>query len=216
MASFPPPRSPQIQVVGSALQDRFDSYGENIDVGTDQLDFQSWPQSALSGCPPPGAATLTAHFELAGNEHHYSLGVYLTADPITLYEIFPTEAAAGWFAAVSFRSSPDRLVVHLFDETAAFRGTTTYPDVPRETTAFYVRTSSLTLHSEDARNPNGDAQSLAFGATGPNAGSLWLCWEDQTLQASEHDFNDLILFIDRNCGLPVRQTTWGRLKARFR
>jgi hypothetical protein len=96
-------------------------------------------------------------------------------------------------------------------------GTTTYLGVAKGTTAFYAQTASGTLYGEDARNPGGEARSLAFASTrGTNADGLWICWETQPLPSSAYDFSDGVLYLARDCDVPVSRTSWGRLKARFR
>ena len=201
------PRVPQIPVAGTGLRDLFAAWGEAIDVQNSQLDVERVPITALAPCSRPGAP-MTVMFDLWGNGNHNSYGLYQADATVpTLLQVFPPEAGDGWFAVASFRVSPYRLVVNLFDQDAIFMGVTTYPGVDQGEVGLYVQTPAGPLFSEDARNPGGEAQALTFEGMGMNAVDWWICWEDQPLQASDHDFDDCLLRVDRDCETPVSRTS---------
>jgi hypothetical protein len=204
-------RVPQVAVSGTALHGRFVGWWESIDVGRDQLDAELVRSSGGS---------FTMQLELAATSPQTTVGLYdgHAADP-TLLPIFPGHAADGWFAVLSFRTSPVRVVVNLFDNLATLISSTTYLGANRNAIGFYVQGPNDTFYSQDARNPGGSPQGLYFRGTGLNTGQLWLAFEDRSLESgSDRDFDDAILFMEMNpSGLaPVESTTWGRLKRRFR
>ena len=208
-------RSPQVVVNGGSLQGYLNSQGESINVSTDQQDVQSWSTTVSDN------STFTLMIELSGNAGSNTIGIYNAGDVAPpLYQVFPGAAAAGWFAVASFRSAPTRLVVNLFDASAAFQGSVTYLAGPPDANDFgyYLQQAGgLTLYSQDARNPGGVAQMLTYAGTGINVGSWWLAMEDQTVaQGSDRDFDDAILFLESVNPTPVQATTWGAVKARFR
>ena len=111
------PRVPQVPVLGGTLQGYLNSKGETINVLTDQQDAQIWSQSAS------GNGALTLMVELSADAGVNSFGLYNASNPTPpLYQVFPAAATAGWFAIMSFRTLPDRVVVNLFDATAALQG----------------------------------------------------------------------------------------------
>ena len=206
-------RSPQVTVNGGTLQGYLNGVGESINVSTDQQDIQRW-QSTVSN-----NSTFTIQVEFAGNAGTNTYGIYnasLGAPP--LYQCFPGAATNAWFCVCSFRTAPTRVTVSLFDNTAAFQGQTTYLGADRNDFGFYLQQNPGTvLYSQDARNPGAAAQALTFAGTGINAGSWWICFEDQTqAQGSDYDFDDAVLFCESLTPTPVNKTTWGDLKARFK
>ena len=202
-------RSPQIVFNGGELQSYLNGVGESIDVSTDQVDAQVW-RSTVSG-----NATFTLMIELAGYADQNTIGVYNgdAASP-TLYQVFPGYASAGWFAIASFRST-GALIVNLFDQNAVGQGTTTYTGVDRTKFGYYLQSPAGTFYTQDYRNPSGYPQALAYAGTGQNAGSWWLCWEDLPWLSADRDFNDAVLFLESVNPTPVRQDSWGALKARY-
>jgi len=209
-------RSPQVFVSGTALQSFFGLQGEHINVGTDQIGLERWPLQFFSVCVLQPNQTVTVQVELAGNSHHASYGVYSAASVTPAQAvIFPADATDGWFATVSFRSSPTRLIVNLFDNNVAFVGSTTYPGFDRSDVGFFVEGAGGTFFTQDARNPGSEPHALGFLGTGINSGSIWLAWEDQP---AEQDFADAVMFFEAasECSTPVSETTWSRLKGLFR
>jgi len=206
-------RSPQVVVNNGTLQGYLNSVGESINVLTDQQDIQRW-QSTVSN-----NSTFTLQVEFAGNAGTNTYGLYnasLASPP--LYQMFPGAATNGWFAVASFRTAPTRVVVNLFDATAALQGSSTFLGADRTNFGFYLQQNpGLVFYSQDARNPGGLAQMLTYAGTGINTGSWWLCMEDLTAsQGSDYDFVDAVLFCESIVPTPVNKTTWGDLKARFK
>ena len=206
-------RSPQVVVNNGTLQGYLNSVGESINVLTDQQDIQRW-QSTVSN-----NSTFTLQVEFAGNAGTNTYGLYnasLASPP--LYQMFPGAATNGWFAVASFRTAPTRVVVNLFDATAALQGSSTFLGADRTNFGFYLQQNpGLVFYSQDARNPGGLAQMLTYAGTGINTGSWWLCMEDLTAsQGSDYDFDDTVLFCESIVPTPVNKTTWGDLKARFK
>jgi len=205
-------RSPQVVVNNGTLQGYLNSVGESINVLTDQQDIQRW-QSTVSN-----NSTFTLQVEFAGNAGTNTYGLYnasLASPP--LYQMFPGAATNGWFAVASFRTAPTRVVVNLFDATAALQGSSTFLGADRTNFGFYLQQNpGLVFYSQDARNPGGLAQMLTYAGTGINTGSWWLCMEDLTAsQGSDYDFDDAVLFCESINPTPVAKTSWGELKARF-
>ena len=134
--------------------------------------------------------------------------------------MFPGAATNGWFAVASFRTAPTRVIVSLFDASAAFQGSSTYLAGPpdRNDFGFYLlQSGGFTFYTQDARNPGGVAQALTYAGTGINSGSWWLAFEDlNASQGSDYDFDDAVLFLESVNPTPVSKTTWGDLKARFK
>ena len=211
-------RSPQVVVNNGTLQGYLNSVGESINVLTDQQDIQRWQATVSNN------STFTIQVEMAGNAAGNTYGLYnasFAAPP--LYQCFPGAATNKWFCVASFRTAPTRVVVNLFDNNAAFVGSTTYLAGPpdRNDFGFYLLqppgAGGLTFYSQDARNPGSLAQMLTYAGTGINSGSWWLCMEDlDPAQGSDRDFDDAVLFLESVVPTPVSKTTWGDLKARFK
>src|SRR6185295_18596309 len=102
-----------------------------------------------------------------------------------LAPVFPAWSGPGWFAVVSFRSRPDRVVVSLFYSTASFLGTVTHLGLTASGFGFYVQGPGGTVYSQDARNPGGAAQALFFSGTGIHSGSWWMAFEGTPLPDSD-------------------------------
>jgi len=206
-------RVPQVVVNGSGLQNYLNSKGESINVSTDQNAAQTWATTVSQN------ATFTLMIEFAGNAATNGIGVYNANDAVpALYQVFPGAASDGWFAIASFRSSPTRVVVNLFDDTATLQGSNTYLGADATSFGFYLsQAGGFTFYTQDARNPGGVAQALAYAGTGQNAGCWWLAMEDLTSsQGSDYDFDDAVLFLESVNPTPAQSTTWGAVKARFR
>jgi len=206
-------RSPQVPLAGDCLQGLLNAQGESINAATQQQDIQRWQATVSNN------STFTLQVELTGNAAGNLYGIYNAGFAVPpLYLVFPGPAGTGWFAVCSFRTSPTRLIVNLFDQNAASAGTVTYfvgpPD--RNDFGFYLQgpgTGGNTFYTQDARNPGGVPYALTYAGTGINSGSWWLAWED-TL--GERDFCDALFFLESINPTPVARTTWGSLKARFR
>ena len=207
-------RVPQVAVVGGSLQGYLNGVGESINVNTDQNAVQTWQTTVSNN------ATFTLMIELAGNAATNNIGIYNGGAAVpALYQVFPGAASAGWFATCSFRSAPTRVVVNLFDDNANFQGQTTYLAGPPDASNFgyYLQGPGGTFYTQDARNPGGTAQALAFAGTGNNTGQWWLAFEDLTeSNGKDNDFNDAVLFLESIAPTPVTKTTWGAVKKRFR
>jgi hypothetical protein len=206
-------RAPQVPVNGGSLQAYLDGQGESINVNTDQDAAQTLASTVSHN------ATFTLMIEFAGNENTNALGLYNGADAVpALYQVFPGAASSGWFAVASFRSSPTRVVVNLFDSGAALQGTNTYLGADATNFGFYLQQNpGVVLYSQDNRNAGNQPQMLLYPGTGVNMGNWWLAMEDLTAeQGSDNDFDDAVLFLESVNPVPVEPTTWGSLKARFR
>ncbi len=204
-------RVPQIPVNGTSLQTYLNGVGESINVPTDQADAQEWASTVS------GNSTFTMMIELAGYAASNKVGVY-NGDAVSpsLFQVFPGAADAGWFAIASFKPG-NKLIVNLFDATATLQSTTTYLGVNSQDFGFYLKGPGGTFYTQDVRNGGGLAQAITFAATGGNAGSWWLAFEDLPRSGvSDADFNDAVLFLESINPTPVGTTTWGGLKSRYR
>jgi len=207
-------RSPQVPVNGSGLQSVLNSYGESINVLQDQIDAQ-----LLRVLAAPGV-TSTLQIELSRTDGS-SVGLYdgHAAVP-TLVPLFPPEATAGWFAVASFRSSPTRVVVNVFDVSAVLTGHSVTLGGDKFGIGLYVSGPGGTFYSQDARNPGGSPQWLFFAGTGIYIGSWWLAAEDRSITGgADGDFDDVVVFVESTSEgpytTPALRSSWGRVKARF-
>lgn len=212
-------RVPQVPVLGGTLQGYLNTADGGINVLTDQDAAQRWSTTISQN------STFTVQVELTGNAAGNSLGIYNAAAAVpALYQVFPGAATAGWFAVASFRTTPtQRVIINLFDDTAVLQGSTTYLGANGSDFGFYLTGASGTFYSQDARNPGGEAQALAFGGTGINTGNWFLCFEEGDVstfngatQASDQDYDDAVLFLESVNPTPVARASWSSLKARFR
>jgi hypothetical protein len=197
-------RSPQVVVSGTALQNFFTAQGQAINVNSDQLDQQTF------------SAPFTTAFSVqtmlgTGNVGTYNAGAVSPA----LYLVDAGSSPAGWFATASYRTSPQRLAVNLFDNTSAFVGSTTYLSGPPDPTSFgFYGQDANTSFSQDARNTAG-ARVLAFAGTGARSGSTWLAIE--TSPTPGGDYADVVALVGLAPAAPVpaTTTTWSRVKRLF-
>ena len=198
-------RSPQVPVSGTALQTFFTSQGQAINVNTDQLDLQTFSE-------PLGSGFQVLRFI----DPNATLGAYnAAAVSPTLYLIFPGAASPGWFSMASFRASPDRLVVNLFDNNSAFVSTTTYIGADHTNFGLYAQMPSGLAFSQDSRDASGRPQMLAFDGTGVDAGFTWLAFEGTPGPGS--DFADAVALVALGSGpVPAKAGSWARVKALFR
>lgn len=210
-SAFAALRVPQIAVQGGTLQGYLNSQGESINVLTDQNAVQSWSTTVSNN------STFSLQIELAGNAASNSIGIYNAAAPApALYQVFPGAAATGWFATASFRNFPTRVVVNLFDGSAANVGTVTYLGADRSNFGYYLQGPGGLFYSQDVRNAGSAAQALTYAGNGFNSGSWWLAWEDSPTASADNDYDDAVLFLESVNPTPVSTTTWGQLKTRIR
>lgn len=200
-------RVPQVPVAGGSLQGYINVADGGINVLTDQNAAQRWASTVSNN------STFTIQVELGAFAPNNSIGIYNAADPAPpLYQVFPGAATAGWFAVASFRSAPVRVIVNLFDASAALQGSTIYLNADRNDFGFYLNGPGGTFYTQDARNPGAAAYALTFAGTGINSGSWWLAFED----LGDFNYSDCVLFLESVNPTPVSKTTWGSLKSRFR
>jgi len=201
-------RVPQVPVSGTALATFFASQGQTIDVNNQQLDLQTVNLSST-----PGFESHTFGTELSN-----TFGGYNTALAVPpLYQIVPGAVATGWFSSTSFRTSPTRVVVNLFDASDAFQGSTTYLSGPPDpsTFGFYVQSAGGVFYTQDVRNPGGTARILAYNGTGSRTGWTWFACE--TGAGPGGDYADYIALVNLSLApVPALKTDWGTLKQRFR
>jgi hypothetical protein len=186
------PRVPQATVHGTGLLQFFETMSEPIVPATDQVNVELMTTTMTNN------STFTFQVELAANPNASSSGVYNGYDlHPALMEVFPARATPGWFAVISYRSSPARAIVNVFDGSANLITTTTYLGGDFHGVGFYVAGASGPLYSQDARNPGARAQLLFFRGTGLNTGSAWLAAEDQPLASgADGDYDDVTWFIE--------------------
>ncbi len=208
-------RSPQVPVLGSALQSYLTRVGEVIDVNTDQADIQRFAPRELA------KPTYVVQFELGSKAAGVSVGVYNASEASpALYELFPPEAAQLWFCVASFRTAPNRVVVNLFDGDATLRATTSHLGADKNDFGFSLSSPDGVFYTQDIRNTGGHAQWLTFGGTGINTGSWWLAGDATSVAdgSSDQGYDDVVLFYENNscfCS-EVQHASWATLKSRFR
>jgi hypothetical protein len=207
-------RVPQLGFASTNLQNRLNSFGESINVLTDQQVGLVWGSTVSTN------STMTIQFELAGNPDHNELGIAAlnaTGNAVTgLDMVFPSAGLQpGWFAIASFRPG-GLLVVNLFDPTAVLQGTTSYTGVNRSLFAYYLRNPSGTFYSHEGFNSDGQIHALVYAGTGQNLGCWWMSWEDTLNPTASADYDDALVFLESLNPTPVNRTTWSSVKARFR
>ena len=201
-------RVPQVPVSGTALATFFASQGQTIDVNNQQLDLQTMD---LSSTP-----AFEAH--VFGTDLGATFGGYNTALAVPpLYIIVPGAATTGWFSSTSFRTSPTRVVVNLFDASDALQGSTTYLSGPPDpsTFGFYAQSAGGVFYTQDVRNAGGTVRILAYNGTGSRTGWTWFACE--TGAGPGGDYADYIALVNLSLApVPALKTDWGTLKQRFR
>jgi hypothetical protein len=207
-------RSPQIEVLGGGLQSFLNGYGEPIDVQHDQIDAQLMQSYVSSN------STFSVQIELLAKDDGLSLGIYdgSTLTPWSA-ELFPLTAGPGWFVVASFRLSPTRLVVNLFDANASLQGTTTALGGNRQAMGIYLQGPSGTFFSQDDRNPGGAAQVLFYkGAYARNYTAIYIAHESGARSSgADNDFDDAVMLLEKDVFVgAVEHTSWRALKQRFR
>lgn len=198
-------RSPQVAVSGTALQTFFTSQLQAIGVVGSQLDLQ---RTSV----PLGASIQVHVFAGAANAN---VGIYnASAASPPLYLMLTASAGPGWFSVASFRATPDRLIVNLFDNLSSFVGTNTYLGADRTDFGFYAQDLGGTFYSQDARNPSAAPRILAYAGTGARTGSTWFVCE--TGAGPGGDFADVIMLVDLGTPpVPTRSTSWSRVKTLY-
>jgi hypothetical protein len=202
-----------VPINGASLQAYFDFVGQTINVNTDQEGNALWTTTVS------GNSTFTLQLELTGNASQNAVGIYNDGAPGTLFQIFPGNAAPGWFAIASFDVGiPGRVVVNLFDDNAVLQSSTSYLGVNSGDFGFYLSNATgATYYSEDDENAGGAPQNVVYAATGTSKGSWWLAWEDSSYSTGDRDFDDLVMFLESvNLPSPVQATSWGAIKSLYK
>ncbi|MEO5987577.1 MAG: hypothetical protein ABIU54_02380 [Candidatus Eisenbacteria bacterium] len=205
-------RAPQVAVLGGSLQAYFSSIGETINVNTQQDAAQTWTRTISTN------SAVSLLIEQTPSAGVNTIGLYNGSAAVpTLYPVLPGAAAPGWFAQVSFRISPDRVVVNLFDNNALPVSSNTYFGIDATNFGFYISGPNGTFYQQDARNPGAKAQLLSYAGSGVNAGTWFLAFEEAAVAlGSDQDFDDSVVQVESMNPTPVSSTTWGSLKSRFR
>ena len=204
-------RSPQVPVTGTALQSLLNAQSQTINVATDQRQAAGF--TGLFVTRPS-----THFFVYDFGKHQDDLVVYDTLNPSSpLYVISPASLASGWFAEVGFGYAPEGMVVNLYDGAGAFQGTTTHLGLGFTYMGLAISGPGGVFYPFDEQNPGQRAQVLAYLGTGAHLGSTWLCGENQTeANGGDYDFADAVFLLENLNVTPVRHTTWGAVKQRFR
>jgi hypothetical protein len=198
-------RSPQVPVSGSALQSFFTAHGQSINVSAGQQDIQQF------------SIPISTSFQVQLFNASATFGAYNASDAVpALYQLMPGAASTGWFAEASFRTSPQRMVVNLFDVASTLQGTNTYLGADNTDLGFYVQdVVGGVFYTQDARNTGGAPHILVFNATGALAGSTWFACE--TSAGPGGDFADVIALVDLAFApVPVATTSWSRVKGLYK
>jgi len=198
-------RSPQVAVKGTVLASFFASQNQTIDVNAAQLDLQTMSADYSTSIPVWSFV-----------DHTATIGFFnAVASLPPLYPVYPGAATEGWFSVASFRASPDRLVVNLFDGIGSLMGSTTYMGADHEAFSIYVSSTAETFYQQDGRNPAGLPRVLVYDGTGPRLGALWFACE--TGPGPGGDYADVIFLVQLvPSPVPVERSAWGELKRRFR
>jgi hypothetical protein len=195
-------RAPQVPVTGTALATFFAAQSQTINVSTlQQLNV------------PAGTAFEVIAFPGSGGQ---SFGAYnaVPASP-PLYMLFPGGTTNGWHTAMSFRDTPARLVVSLFDAANTLQGSNTFMGADKTAFGFYVQdASSAVSYLQDSRNAAG-ARILAYNGTGTRTGWTWLACE--TGAGPGGDFADFVGLVNLSQTGPVSvsRSSWSRIKQLF-
>lgn len=204
-------RAPQVFVGGGSLQAYLNGVGESINVGTDQEATTLWTHtvSATTG--------YTVMLESTANANLNSLGLYNGSDASPAIRLLIAGAEGqDAFSLATFKPG-NQLTVNRFDANGLPIGSTTYTGVDPTGFGFALSGPGGTFYTQDARNPGGKAQAIAFKGTGGNAGTWWLCFEETQVQGggSDQDFDDAVIIMESVNTTPVSRTTWGQLKSRL-
>jgi hypothetical protein len=180
-------------VSGTALATFFAAQGQTINVNTQQLALQQLAS-------PAGTA-----FEVLAypGDPGEAFGDYNTAPASPpLYMLFPGASANGWHTQMTFRDSPAREVVSLFDAANTLQGTNTYMGADKTGFAFYVQDASAAVsYMQDSRNAGSAPKMLAYDGTGARTGWTWLACE--TGAGPGGDFADFVALVNLSQSAPV-------------
>jgi hypothetical protein len=203
-----PLRSPQVPFNSIAL---FNSVGEAINTNTDQLDSPRFVNVAGAMGDPV--------FELIhGSGRAIGLEMPQPSAPPELIELIAAGAQDGAYAICHFTTTPS-VVVTRFDAASVYLGSQTYPGVVRDSVGFYIQGEPGPMYSEDSRNAGGAPQVLTYSAAVYGHDSL-ICLEAQPFSPlAPEEFMDGVLYLQPavTCGCtPVRASTWGSVKLRYR
>lgn len=205
-------RVPQVAVLGGSLQAYFASIGETINVNTQQDAAQTWTRTVSTN------SGMSLLIEQTPNAAGNTIGLYNGSPAVpALYPVLPGNALPGWFAQISFRTGPARMIVNLFDDNATPVSANTYLGIDATNFGFYISGPNGTFYQQDARNPGARAQVLSYAGSGVNAGTWFVAFEDASVAAaSDQDYDDSVVQVESVNPTPVSTTTWGTLKTRFR
>ncbi len=203
-------RSPQVPVLGGTLQAYLNSVGESILVNSAQNSTQLWTPTIST------TTHYTLMLESSPNATLNNFGIYNGSDAAPLLRLLLAGAATPQaFVTATFKPG-NVLVVNRFDALGNFIGGQTFTGVDPTGFGFYLQGPNGTFYTQDARNPGGRAQAVTYQGTGANAGTWWLCFEENSVAAgSDQDYDDCVIQMESVNTTPVSTTTWGRLKARF-
>ena len=205
-------RSPQVPVLGGSLQAFLNLQGETINVNTDQDATQTWSHTIS------GTTSFTLMFESTPNANGNSFGMYnggAVAPP--LYLLIAGPIIPQGFSTATFQPGP-QIVVNRFDDNGIPIGSQTFLGVDPTNFGLYIQTpTGATFYTQHGCNPGGKAQAVVYRGTGPNLGTWWVCFDDQSVNAgSDQDYDDCVVLCESINPTPVSSTSWGQLKARFR
>jgi hypothetical protein len=202
-------RSPQVAVSGSALQTFMGAQGQAIDVDTEQRLVDYWSGLYLTRPSSP-------FYVRSFGDGVDALVVYDSNAPQgPLFTICPGGLPSGWFTEVSFTHTPLQMIVRVYDAVGALQSTVSHPGLGFTGFGLATMGPGGVFHAFDELNPGQRAHILAFQATGP--WGTWLCGENQAAaNGGDFDFADAIFLLENINVTPVRHTTWGAVKQRFR
>lgn len=204
-------RVPQVSVLGGSLQAYLNSVGEAINVGTQQEATTLWTNTTS------GTTGYTIMIENTGNAAVNAVYLYNGSEVApALFNLLTGTQSAEAFSLATFKPG-NQLTVNRFDALGNFLSVTNYAGVDKTGFGFAISGPGGTFHTQDARNPGGKAQAIAFKGTGANAGMWWLCFEDSQVQGggSDQDFDDAVIMLESVNTTPVSRTSWGQLKSRL-
>lgn len=175
----------------------------SVNVNTDQVVLDKYWQLTASGT---SAATMI--IELAGNAASNTLGIYDVNNPSAKVTLFSGVATNGDQAAVSIKAT-GAVYVNFANTGVVFSG---------NTFGYFLQGPGGTFYSDNALNPNGADQMVAFQGTGDLVTlpglfpGTWtpdeyiLAWED--LSGGDNDFNDMVVMVESVQPVP-EPTTMG-------
>lgn len=205
-------RSPQVPVTGTTLQNLLNAQGQAINVATDQQQadifwgfYLTRPTTQFFvqplGTPSDALVVFDANVPTPG----------------PTYTIAPGGLPDGWFTEVGFDGPPDRMIVNTYDANSTLQGSVTYLGLALVPLALATSGPGGVFYVIDPLNVDQRAHVLLYHGTGAQQGSTWLCAETLTeADGGNFDFADAVFLLENLSPTPVRQTTWGALKQRFR